>query len=411
MNKLTIPTTFSLDFVGELETVNDLISKVGAKIYYKGDNRNGTWITDDFAEKLSQTVFNIPIVATYDEESGDFAAHTDHGQKKAYGFVPGDSRLLWQTAEDGKEYLTVDVYLWVGYWPEASKLIGKAQSMELDPSTISGDWKVIGGDYYFVYQTGSFKGLCGLGDATLPCFEEAAFFNLSEQSRLFFQSLDKENEKTLEGGLTMDNDKSIEVDVDTEPVANFEDAPQEGQLAAEPTVEPVVDATEFEDEGGETGERLIDESSSVHIDQREQQVYINEDGSITYITEEKTHTIWVSTYYELQEENATLKEQVASLENKVETLSEYKHQAEKAEKDRIVAQFSKRLTEEEMAKFVEGIENYSTHELRAGLSIVLAEKALAEEQEETTPATNFVSVPAGEDTGTAAILRKHKNKQ
>ena len=58
--------------------------------------------------------------------------------------------------------------------------------MELDKNTISGDWKVINGDYYFVYQTGSFKGLCALGDAVLPCFENSAFFNLDEDSRSFF---------------------------------------------------------------------------------------------------------------------------------------------------------------------------------------------------------------------------------
>ena len=126
MNEMSIPTTFSIDFVGELEKVSELISKVGARVYYKGGNRNGTWITPDFAEKLNQTIFNVPIVGTYNPETEDFEDHQDLGNKKAYGFVPSHANLSWQKDEEsGKDYLVTDVYLWVGYWPEAAKIINK----------------------------------------------------------------------------------------------------------------------------------------------------------------------------------------------------------------------------------------------------------------------------------------------
>jgi hypothetical protein len=62
----------------------------------------------------------------------------------------------------------------------------------------------------------------------------------------------------------------------------------------------------------------------------------------------------------------------------------------------------------EISSFVESIDQYSTDELRTKLSIVLADKMLAETVG-VEPTTNYVSVPGTEkETGTVAVLRKYK---
>ena len=416
MNEMSIPTTFSIDFVGELEKVSELISKVGARVYYKGGNRNGTWITPDFAEKLNQTIFNVPIVGTYNPETEDFEDHQDLGNKKAYGFVPSHANLSWQKDEEsGKDYLVTDVYLWVGYWPEAAKIINKSQSMELDKNTISGDWKVINGDYYFVYQTGSFKGLCALGDAVLPCFENSAFFNLDEDSRSFFQSINEMNEKNS-GGEKM------------EEILKTEEVAQEEFTAPENTEEVVVETTEeFVENASEPevpaaseefaeGDIPTDNAAtivardSLEIVERHQEVVENEDGSVTNASTTVVQMIDIETYYALQRENEELKTRISTLEAENASLGEYKAIVVKQEKMSVIDSFKKKLSEEEISPFVESINNYSTDELKTKLSVVLADKIInSNEEPKAQPQTQFVSVPGKEnESGTIAILRKHK---
>ena len=47
---------FPVTVYGKLEKYNDTISKGRCRIFYQGGNRNGTYITDEFAEKLLSTV-------------------------------------------------------------------------------------------------------------------------------------------------------------------------------------------------------------------------------------------------------------------------------------------------------------------------------------------------------------------
>ena len=418
MKEMSIPTTFSIDFVGDLFELNDIISKARVRIYYKGGNRNGTWITSEVAERLNSTLPHVPIVASYNAETGDFEDHADHGNKKAYGFVPTDANLAWVTGDDGKEYLEADVYLWTGYWEEAKKIVNKSQSMELDKKSITGDWKVVNGDIYFVYQSAAFKGLCALGDAVLPCFEEASFYSLDEESRSFFQNLNEINENNP-GGEKM-NEELLNNVVETESAVEVENQPAE--VFSEEVVEDIaeevfeneasdVQTEEFAEETTETEEsaELIGSSQSLTINQSTEEAYRNEDGSVTVIRQDSSDWIRVETYYELQAENAQLKERIAELENENASLGEYKAIVLRSEKEAVVEQFKKKLNEEEISEIVESLDNYSTDELKTKLSVILAGKILEETSNDKSSHQNFVRVPDKKDEGgTVAILRKYK---
>ena len=219
-NGFTIPTTFSVEFVGELERINDLFSKGRVRIYYKYANRNGTWITDDFAEKLNESITYVPIVGTFDPESQDFLDHVPSADKKAYGFVPYEANPAWEKGSDGREYYAVDVILWPGYWPEAELIVGKQHSMELNPDSIVGDWKVIGGEYYFVFQQGTFKGLCALGDVYTPCFEDSAFYSLDDKSREFLHQLSASQAEETGGNDEMNDSAKKRINNDEETIVN-----------------------------------------------------------------------------------------------------------------------------------------------------------------------------------------------
>lgn len=195
---------FPVTVYGNLEKYNEVISKGRCRIFYKGDNRNGTFITDDFAEKLISTIPYTPVKGIYSEEDGDF---TDHGAKRTlgriYGVVPQEPNFAWEkhVDDDGveREYACVDVLYYTGLYGEAGTIPGKAQSMELYAPSIKGEWKILNGKRCYVYSDACFLGLQALGNGTEPCFEGAAFYGLFASMKDFIDEIEKYNNKSQNG--------------------------------------------------------------------------------------------------------------------------------------------------------------------------------------------------------------------
>jgi predicted RNA-binding protein with RPS1 domain len=174
---------FPVYIYGKLEKFSDTISKARCRIFYTGLNRNGSYITEEFAESLLKTIPYAPVKGIY---AGD--DYTDHGvvrdQGRIYGIVPENPNLAWETVVDPdgelRKYATVDVLIYTSLYEEANEIVGKSQSMELFPPSIKGEWEFIQGRRVFKYSEGSFLGLQVLGDGVEPCFEGAAFFSLYE---------------------------------------------------------------------------------------------------------------------------------------------------------------------------------------------------------------------------------------
>ena len=203
-------TTFSLSVYGDVTAVSEVLSKARCRIFYKYGNRNGTYITDEFAEQLVSTLPYVPVKGIYDSMEQDF---TDHGHERyegrIYGIVPENPNFAWEkhVDDDGveREYACTDVYLFTGiYKKEALDVISKAQSMELFADSIKGDWKYIDGKRYYVFTEGRFLGLQALGNDYEPCFEGAAFYTLMDSIDTVMTQIEK-YEKQLEsqGGQTM----------------------------------------------------------------------------------------------------------------------------------------------------------------------------------------------------------------
>ena len=204
-----IPSIFSFPAViyNKLEPYNQVISKARVRIFYKGLNRNNTYITDEFAQKLLSTLSYTPICGIYDKDSKDY---TDHGETrdlaKAYGVVPEDHNFKWEIHldEDGveREYACADVLLWTSRYKEASEIIDKGQSMELYSNSIQGVWKYTNGKKIFEFTDGCFIGLTPLGDKVEPCFEGAAFYGLSNSLQELVKELQNYNivKKSEKGG-------------------------------------------------------------------------------------------------------------------------------------------------------------------------------------------------------------------
>ena len=207
-----IITDFPVTLYGNLEKFSETISKGRCRIFYKGGNRNGTFITDEFAEKLLETIPYAPVKGIYDGDEEDF---TDHGAKRSegriYGIVPANPNVTWEEHEDEdgeiRTYACVDVLIYTGIYKEANEIIGKGQSMELYAPSLKGDWKIINGKKYYVFSEGCFLGLQALGDSVEPCFEGAAFFSLYEDLKKMVAQIEKYNLNLHNGGKKMLNFK------------------------------------------------------------------------------------------------------------------------------------------------------------------------------------------------------------
>ena len=172
---------FDVSIYGGLEKYNEVLSKARCRIFYKYENRNGTYITDEFAEKLLSSISYAPVKGIYSEE--DF---TDHGsardQGRIYGIVPENPSVAWEdfVDEDGvtRTYACADVLIFTALYEEAKDIVGKSQSMELYAPSLKYHEAIVHNKRYIVFDEGCFLGLQVLGDKVEPCFEGASFYTL-----------------------------------------------------------------------------------------------------------------------------------------------------------------------------------------------------------------------------------------
>ena len=212
----TIPNSFPISIfdLEESEVVSQTITKKRCGIFYKGHNRNGGYITDEFADKLLSTLAYTPIKGIFNTENDDFEGHgKKNDEGRIYGVVPADHNFAWEDHEDEdgvvRTYACADVYLFTALYEEAELIDGKGQSMELYAQSLKGDWTEVDGKYCFVYTDACFLGLQVLGDDVEPCFEGSAFFSKKENQLMFalLSQLTERIDKLETGEKQMNKDK------------------------------------------------------------------------------------------------------------------------------------------------------------------------------------------------------------
>ena len=182
---MTQITNFPITVYGVREKFSDTMSRGRCRVFYKGLNRNGTYITNEFAQKLIKSAPYTPVKGIYEVDD-----YTDHGKKRTegriYGIVPAEPNFAWEKHEDegGKirEYACFDVLYYTALYEEAGEICGKSQSMELYRNTLKGSWQRIDGRQAYVFTDGCFLGLQVLGDDVEPCFEGSSFYSLGDDN-------------------------------------------------------------------------------------------------------------------------------------------------------------------------------------------------------------------------------------
>ena len=446
---------FPVSIYGNLEKLSPVLSKARCRIFYKYENRNGTYITDEFAEKLINSLPYTPVKGIYDEFNEDY---TDHGGKRnlgrIYGIVPENPNFSWENHldEDGveRQYACTDVYIFSALYEEAGQIVGKSQSMELYQPSIKGDWTIINGKKLFKFEDGCFLGLQVLGDEVEPCFEGASFFSLYNELKNMVQQLKKYSLNFNKGGMSevaklnfklsdsqkhdaiwaLLNDKYTEeghweitytiCDIydDYALVYNYETGSHEQvyytKNDATDSVELgerkkcyVIDVTEDEKKAldalrafnGGTYEK-IDENVK-DVDTIKQQ---NSEFSIK-IEELNNSVATLTTERDTNAQNYTnAQATISTLTEELETLKNYKLNVETQEKEQVISSYSELLSEEILTSYREKISEYN--------SAKDLDKELAYELKQSNP-TVFTKTPQyipkdHSTSGIEAILAKYK---
>lgn len=416
---------FKVTVYGALEKYTETISKARCRIFYKYGNRNGTYITDEFANQMKSSLPYTPIKGIYEDFEGDY---TDHGKANSdgriYGIVPENPNASWETHIDSdgveREYLCSDVLIFTALYDEAEEIVGKPQSMEIYEPSMKGSWQFIDGRRYFVFTEGCFLGLQVLGDEVEPCFEGAAFYTLINSSVKDLMEAIKDYElkiakKDKEGGQEMskinfklsDSDKFNALWSLLNP--NYTEA---GGWLVDCVICDVYDEyaviKNYSDENG-SFERVYytKDNDTITLGERKTCyiVDVTDEEKTALDTIQKLNGSFTKAQedlgkiLEVKEENSTfsqkiseLEETVTALENdktnfskqiadltsnnetltgELETLKSYKLDIEKKEKEDIIAEYSEQLSTEILDTYSEKLTEYTALDLRKNLAFEL----------------------------------------
>lgn len=434
-----IPFKFDIQFDDTFAPTNDPSLKRGkVRVFYKGLNRNFSYITPEFAQHLIDTADLKPIVGTYLYQEKDFGGHEQSTDKRAYGTIVPHS-ATWEDHVDcdgvRRTYATFEVVIWTEYWDEAKTIFEKGQSMELDKNTIKGEWKsIIYNDMEtsaYVYTDGAIKGLCVLGKNHEACFEGAAFFNVENEDYLKFT---RAMEKYFNGGKDAMDENKVEAPVENEvqeeeqveetvqpetPAEAEVSVPAESEEVKEedaPAAEEAEPEVEHEAAAEET-EPAAEEEPSAETSEDFEGKYNELLEQYNALMEQYnalvgTNNALQTDYEQMENDKATLNElfEAVKADNvaKEETIASYTARIQKyeqKEKDALVEKFSKCLPESIIQQIEEEKDKMSYDDLNTRMAMEYTSFSLAKEHNENI---RVPQVPDEDKNSFAALLSKYK---
>ena len=415
---------FPISIYGEAEQVNDILTKLRCRIFYKEGNRNGTYITDSFAEELINTLHYVPIKGIY--ENNDY---TDHGARRdegrIYGIVPETNNFSWELHldDDGVErlYACTDVYIYTSLYPEARQITGKSLSMELYEPSLKYHMSIIQGQKYVVFDHGSFLGLQVLGDNVEPCFEGASFYALqksvedaiqkikeysnlggqSEMPKINFKLSDSQKHDyiwqllnptyTEEGGwavtyavMSVYEDYALAYNYETgdyERVYYTKNDDNDSVELGEKVKVFVVDITEKEKDTLDTLRELnggnyelvsenLAKADEIANQCAEFSTKIDELNNIISTLNTEVENAQAKTT-DIEAQYSVAQEQIATLSTEVEDLRNYKKSIEDKSKETVIAEYTNKLSEDILDSYREKMAEYTVEDLDMHLAYEL----------------------------------------
>ena len=427
----SVETIAAPEFIN-IQPYNPLISQCEIKVLYVGENRNGSYITEEVAKNMANSLPGTPIVAAFIEEKNDFG---DHGEvitiedgkikfsckTQPYGFVAPDAKVWFKNFTDidkfgneiERKYLMTEGYLWTGQFPEIAKVLeeGMPQSMELDSQSLDGEWaeSYNSGIELFIINDATFSKLCILGSDVEPCFEGASVTeknvskNFSCDNSLFMNTLFtmmnelKEALQYSEGGITMDPQLEIKrnSNVDSSLLEAGQKSEDEPTVVEEENSEPAVEANEPGDAGeaNESNDASESNDAGAPSDSSDSSALYKKKGKCFNDDDEEdsddepedsddnkkkpsaNHSLeeLETQFAELKNNYSLIEKQLAEANLELETLRSFKLSIENEQKDALIAKYHM-LSDEDKAEIIKNKSEYSLSEIESKLALLYVNK-------------------------------------
>lgn len=151
------------------------------KVFYKGTTADNRLFTEEFSSGLIKTLPLTPVVGYYDAEKEDFVGHAT--EQQILGVVDPTVEPQFEKSDDGNTWAVCDTVLYTERPDQvgdiAKKIVGKSQSLELNPKTIQYKVNYDEKKHFknLEFTAGEIIGLSVLGDDQKPAFTGSSFFS------------------------------------------------------------------------------------------------------------------------------------------------------------------------------------------------------------------------------------------
>jgi len=231
--KREIDTSIPIKFEIIEDILDTRFQKVKIWLCHTGENLNGSYFSKELLEVMkNESLANIPILGYITKDNMNEADFNGHEERliiengeikieyigKIYGLIPEshNAQFEMRIGDDGieREFLTCEGILYTRF-SECIDIFNKdeskGQSMELEPSSISGKFD---SNNLFHFETAKFEGACILGDTLTPAMvsstiEKFSINNIKNQLQEMLVELNNTvfNKNNQEGGKNILNEK------------------------------------------------------------------------------------------------------------------------------------------------------------------------------------------------------------
>lgn len=455
-NKKYASVNFDVKLVPR-EKINNEFTLCKCYAFGLGKNRNYSHISKENMERCKSTLSYAPVVGhlmeKYDKDGNVigryFGGHdyiiTEDWELKPltvpYGVVVADSFQYEMVNEykdnHEREYLTCDVILWTGRYPELLEAIYDEttyfnESAELNVE----EYRPLEDDSNYVDITDfTFSALCILGKSedaqyhTEPCFIESKIQpkQFSVCTDEFTEAMNEMKEKLSfclkNQSSTTVTDVTMEVDIDknnggstmAEEIKN-EVVDEVTETVVEETLEETVENT-VEDVAEEVVEETTDETTEEIVDETVEEN--KEDTPTEEVVEETTEeTVVEESNEDYSVLYSELKEKYDALENEVVSLREYKQTKESEERkcaeDALFADYEETIGEtEEFKSLKEKASEFSLDALKKECLCIVGMYSMTNKTKETNKSDSLkfsLEPETSEDEPYGGLMKKYLGK-
>lgn len=451
-NKKYASVNFDVKLVPR-EKINNEFTLCKCYAFGLGKNRNYSHISKENMERCKSTLSYAPVVGhlmeKYDKDGNvigryfgghDYTITEDWELKPLtvpYGVVIADSFQYEMVNEykdnHEREYLTCDVILWTGRYPELLEAIYDETTYFNESAELSvEEYRPLEDDSNYVDITDfTFSALCILGKSddaqyhTEPCFIESKIQpkQFAVQTDEFAEAMNEMKEKLSfclkNQSSTTVTDVTMEVDIDknnggstmAEEIKN-EVVDEVTETVVEETVEETVeDVAEevVEETTDETTEEIVDETVEEHKEDTPTEEVVEEATEETVV--EESNEDYSVLYSEL-------KEKYDALENEVVSLREYKQTKESEERkcaeEALFADYEEIIGEtEEFKSLKEKASEFSLDALKKECLCIVGMYSMTNKTKETNKSDSLkfsLEPEVSEDEPYGGLMKKYLSR-